>query len=307
MKLGKIAGVLFAIACFQGIMAQPKLDTLWACRDSIIAGSPDNLYFQMFLSDTNPDNRGQFGQVDTGDKCDGSEYINFDYKFSLDSVFLKQAVGDTIYHCAPRPGFAGFKIYWDDGYVKFFAENYDSMFLWHKGPLSGHKVKLVWAQGGDCGGPVNYQDFAEFKSSSTWKRECFGFPAGFERHGLFELRVLIYNDNAADTPLTSAKGCLKLDNIGIIKSSLSVAGYLNNAPKLGTGSNVFTPKVSGRVALAIFSMKGEQLYNELVDVEAGKRYNVRQFARKSSNLPSAWIQCVQITGAGVNIAAHYYR
>ena len=53
MKLWKRAGVLFGIACFQGVMAQPGLDTLWACRDSIIAGTPENLFFKMFLSDTN--------------------------------------------------------------------------------------------------------------------------------------------------------------------------------------------------------------------------------------------------------------
>ena len=310
MKVWKIAGFLFAIACCQSLMAQPSLDTLWACRDSIPDGSPDNLFFKMYLSDTFPDNRGQFSQVDTGDKCDGSEYVNFDYQFKTDSVVLlgkNSQDQDTVFRSEPRPGYAGFKFYWDNGYVKFFAEGHDSVFLWHKGPLAGHKVKLVWAQGGDCGGPINYQNFAEFKSSATWKRECFGFPAGFERHGLFELRVLIYNDNATNTPVTSAKGCLKLDNIGFIKKNKSSIKQPASVPQFGVGPNAFIPKESGQVTMTIFSLKGEQLYKGLVDVTAGKKYNVRQFALKNSNLSSEWIQCVQISGAGITIAAKLCR
>jgi hypothetical protein len=134
-------------------------------------------------------------------------YVNFDYQFGN-----------------PNPGYAGFKFYWDDGIMQFWVEKYDSMVLWHKGPLPGHKVVMVWAQGSaGCGTPINYQRFGEFKSSAEWKRESFSFPkkrnygaapdSQFVKNGLFELRMLIYNDSTVGTNPTSAAGNLKIDNM----------------------------------------------------------------------------------------------
>jgi hypothetical protein len=295
----------------QAAIAQANLDTLWLCRDSIPDLSPDQLWFRMYLADTFPDNRGQFTMVDTGNSQDGSQYVNFDYQFNNDSVHLKGKTttgADTIFTCGPRPGYAGFKFYWDDGYVHFYAEAHDSMFLWHKGPLPGHKVRLVWAQGGDCGGPINYQDFAEFKSSQVWKRECFPYPPNFAAHGVFELRMLIYNDSSTGTVSdTSPKGCLKIDNMGFIKKTANGVRHVKLLPENAGGLNYFVPKVSGKVTLTIFSLQGEQLFKEPVNVTAGKKYNVRQFALKISNLPVHWIHLVQVSGSGVNITAQIIR
>ena len=73
------------------------------------------------------------------------------------------------------------------------------------------------------------------------------------------------------------------------------------------GPRYFVPTVSGKVTLVIFSLQGEQLFRENVDVSAGRRYDVGQFARNNSKLPARWIQCVKITGSGVDITRKMFR
>lgn len=209
MNFIKGIGIILVLASLQRVLAE---DTIWICRED----TSEVMYMQMSLADTFPDNRGAFTMIDTGDRLEG-KYVNFDYQFNNDSVVLKGKDPNTdaeiIYHSAPRPGYAGFKLYWDNGIATFGVDNYDSMVLWHKGPLPGHKVKMVWAQGSaGCGTPINYEYFGEFKSSSTWKRESFAFPPGFIKHGLLELRMLIYNEETGGSP-TSVKGNLKIDNM----------------------------------------------------------------------------------------------
>jgi hypothetical protein len=320
MKIRGFAGVILAAACMQGVFAQAELDTLWLCRDSIPDLSAEQLWLGMFLADTFPDNRGAFTTVDTGVSQDGSPYINFDYQFNNDSVHLKgitKTGTDTVFNCAPRPGYAGFKIYWDFGNVKFYASRHDSMVLWHKGPLLNHKVKMVWGQGGACGGAVNYQYFGEFKSSPVWKRESFAFPekrgatsaypdSPFVKDGLFELRMLIYDDSSVTTSPVSEKGSLKLDNMCFIKSSTGIIRNSRHLPDVAGGHNFFVPAVSGTVTLAVFSLQGEQLFKKTVNVTAGRRYPVRQFALKNSRLPAQLIKFVRVSGPGLNITAKVF-
>jgi hypothetical protein len=284
MKVYRGLGILLALACFTGIIAQPTMDTIWLVRNT----DPEILWVDLGLADTFPDNRGKFSMVDTGDAQDGTPYINFDYQFGN-----------------PHPGYAGFKIYWDNGIMSYYVESHDSLTFWYKGPLPGHKVKMVWAQGSaGCGTPINYQDYYEFTSSPVWKRVSFGFPPGFVRNGLFELRMLIYNETG--TSETSDPGCLKIDNMFFFKNTAGVKNH-----KLGSGATgsprYFVPKVSGNVMLTIFSLQGEQLFSESIPVSAGKKYDANQFARKNSNLPAKWIHCVQITGAGVNITRKVFE
>ena len=287
MRMKGILVTLLALGSLQTVVAQSSYDTLWLCKNE----EGTDLWTEMGLADTFPDNRGKFEMTDTGDSQDGSAYINFDYQFT-DS----------------NPGYAGFKCFWDYGIMQFYAEGHDSMVLWHKGPLPEHKVKLVWAQGSaGCGTPINYEDYAEFKSSAEWKREAFGFPEGFVKNGLFELRFLIYNDpDAGGVSPTSEPGCLKVDNMFFKKASdIAVtnpmkARALNNA-------RYFVPTVSDKVTLTVFSLQGEQLFRQQVNVDKGKRYNVTRFARTNSNLPDKWIQCVQITGAGVNVTRKIFH
>ncbi len=272
-------------------------DTIWLCRDT----APEVMFYKMYLSDTFPDNRGMFYMVDTGDTFAG-HYINFDYQFGN-----------------PHPGYAGFKIFWDYGSCSFWMKPADSMVLWHKGPLPGHKVRMIWGQASaGCGTPINYQYFGEFKSSTTWKREIFGFPekrnygsapdSPFVTKGLFELRFLIYNDSSSgNISETSEPGNLKIDNIYFIKNSTGVINHQLELIKKYDNSRYFIPTVSGIVTLSIFSLHGDLLSRKHIDVIAGKKYEVNKFARRNSKLPSKRIECIQINGSGVNITKRMFR
>ena len=290
MKISCILRIILVVVGLHAIAAEGKNDTVWLCRDL----TPEALWLDLGLADTFPDNRGVFDMVDTGDSYNESPYVNFDYQFGN-----------------PNPGYAGFKFYWDNGIMQFYVADYDSMVLWHKGPLPGHKVKMIWAQGSaGCGTPINYQTYAEFKSSTEWKRESFGFPekrgdvstypdSPFVKNGLFELRMLIYNDDGT-TSETSPPGCLKIDHM-YFKKSTDAGVRSIVVPVRITDANYFIPKVSDKVTLAIFSLQGEQLFKESVEVTAGTTYDVLSFARKNSKLPAKWVQCVHISGAGVNV------
>jgi len=178
---------------------------------------------------------------------------------------------------------------------------------------------MIWGQGGQCGGPILYEDFGEFKSCTTWTKTTVPFPlksgnypqnpypdSPFVKVGIFELRMLIYNDSSITTSPTSAPGNLKIDNIGFIRKSTAVSNPMH-FPKAAGNTRTFVPKVSGKVTLAIYSLQGEELFRGPVDVTAGKRYDVHRFARSNSNLPAQWIHCVQITGSGVNIIGKVFR
>jgi hypothetical protein len=205
MKLFKFPRIILSLICLQSALAEEK-DTVWICRED----TAEQDYAHIFLSDTFPDNRGQFNMVDTEDTLQG-KYIDFNYQFGN-----------------PNPGYAGFKIYWDNGVVQFWVEEYDSMVLWHKGPLPGHKVRMIWACG-RTGTQVIYEYFGEFKASSVWKRESFPFPkkrnygaapdSQFDKKGLFELRMQIFNDSTVGTSPTSPPGNLKIDNMFFFKAT----------------------------------------------------------------------------------------
>jgi hypothetical protein len=299
-------------------------------------------YFQIGLCDTFVNNQGCWDgtlnspgavtMADTGDKWDSS-YINFNYRFNTDPVTLKgtkdsiylsasgdtlHAPADTIFHYGPRPGYAGFKIFWDRGFVAFDARTYDSMYFVHKGLLPGHKVKMIWGQGGQCGGPILYEEMGEFKPSATWTKTTVPFPqlrgnypqnkfpdSPFVKVGIFELRMLVYDDSSVTTSPTSAQGNLKIDNIGFIRKNSGISNSMRVSRAVGN-SRFFVPTASGKVTLGIYSLQGGCLFKGLVGVAAGKRYNVAQFARSNSKLAAGSIHCVQISGPGVNITETAY-
>ena len=331
MRFCRCMGVILTFACLQTVSAQIFPDTMWACKDTI----PEDylqFYFRIGLCDTFVNNQGCWDgtlnspgvvtMADTGDKWDSS-YINFNYQFNNDSVHLNgksiTSGADTTFHYGPRPGYAGFKIFWDNGFVSYDARSYDSLYFVYKGPLPGHKVRMIWGQGGQCGGPILYEYFGEFKSSTAWTKITIPFPeltgnypqnpypdSPFVKVGIFELRMLIYNDSSVTTSPTSAPGNLKIDNIGFIRKSMAVRNSMRLDKAAGT-TRSFVPTASGKVSLVIYSLQGEQLFKGFIEVVAGKKYDVNRFARSNSNLPARWMHCVQITGSGVNINAKVYR
>jgi hypothetical protein len=338
MKFRKWLGILFSFASLQGVSAQVWPDTMWACRDSIPEGETV-FYFQIGLCDTFVKNQGCWNDTlnssgnvtmaDTGDKWDQS-YINFNYRFTNDSVRIPDKINlvdsagnvtvkDTVYKYGPRPGYAGFKIFWDNGFVSFNTQTYDSMYFVHKGPPPGYKVRMIWGQGGQCFDPILYEDFGEFKSCTTWTKTTMPFPAKagnypqnhspdtpFVKVGLFELRMLIYKDSSVAAGPASTSGYLKFDNIGFIRKSAAVRNPMHGSKAFGT-TRSFIPAVSGKVTLAVYSLQGERVFKGLVDVAAGKKYDVAQFARNNSKLSAGLINCVQVCGSGVNITEMVYR
>ena len=285
MRFSRSLGILLAFAGLQVVFAQAMPDTLWLYKNGIV--DTERYWYEIGLCDTFVINTDCFYPTDTGDAYD-SAYINFDYQFTT-----------------ANQGYSGFKIFWDMGMVTFNATEYDSMCFMHKGPLPNHIVKMMWVKGEGCGGPKTYQDFGEFASSTTWKRESIWFPTDFKKTGLFELRMQIYNADGSAT--VSDPGCLKIDNIGFVRKNTNGVSHAKRAPAVSGASRSFVPTSSGKVTLAVYSLQGEQLFKGLVDVAAGKRYDVGQFARSNSNLPAQWIQCVQITGSGVNITGKVCR
>jgi hypothetical protein len=229
MKVGGVAGIVSVFACMQIVQAQPNLDKIWLFKDNI----PDTemLFFEIYLCDTTIVNTHCFSTVDTGDRYDGA-YINFDYQFG-----------------GINPGYAGFKIFWDMGFVYYNATSHDSMCFMHKGPLPGHKVRLQWGRTDGCGAPITYQDFGEFKSSIVWKKEAIAFPPGFIRTGLFELRMLINNDTG--TSATSPPGCLKIDNICFVKE-------LNQAPVITSTPGAITVPAGQHYSYAVSAVDPNQ-------------------------------------------------
>jgi hypothetical protein len=163
---------------------------------------------------------------DTGDSYDGSEYINFDYQFSSDSIIVKDQydTNHVLYRDAPRPGYAGFKTAWDGGLVGFFLARYKYLILAHKGPLSTHKVTVrFWYNNGDCGA-ASYNEFiGTFDASSTWKVDTIPIPESFQNRPdsarnhmyYYEMVVIINNINPNDTT-SSPPGNFKIDNIRLV-------------------------------------------------------------------------------------------
>jgi hypothetical protein len=256
----------------------------------------------MYLADTFPDNRGMFRMVDTGDAHDGN-YVNFDYQFSQNSVDEQGKTSggvDTVFHIAPRPGYAGFKFFWDYGSSSFWVSDFDSMILWHKGPLPGHKVMMIWASASaGCGTPICYEYFGEFNSSSIWTRESFPFPltrgnsahnpypnSPFLKDGLYELRMLINNDSTVSTSPTSAVGDLKIDDIYFLQLPL-------HAPVMQTQPQSQTVKEGETVTFKAYARGG---------VGGAPTY---QWLKNGDTIPDATFYMYTIDSAQLSDAGSY--
>jgi hypothetical protein len=168
------------------------------------------------------------GYPDTN-SYDGTQYINLDYKFSHDSVYILEAFypcttmdcADTVRRYAPRPGYAGFKTAWDYGMTGFPLGRYTNLIMAYKGPLPGHKVTVkFWYNDGQCGSPSYNVYFCTLAASSTWNVDTIPIPESFKTGtdkarntmNYFEMVVLINNLDTNDTT-SSPPGNFKIDNI----------------------------------------------------------------------------------------------
>jgi hypothetical protein len=154
---------------------------------------------------------------------------------------------DTLYK-SWRPGYAGFKIDWDNGVTGFKLSRYKHLIMAHKGPLPNHKVTIRFGYNTVCGSPTVFQTIGSFSASSTWKVDTIKIP-DFVRNisakeansrNYYEMQVLITNADPGDTNKSSLPGNFKVDNIGLCDSN--TVNYIESAEdkKCGCGSGTGT-------------------------------------------------------------------
>jgi hypothetical protein len=159
---------------------------------------------------------------DTGKTYNNTKYICFDYKFSSDSFFVYDEFDkELVIYKGRRPGYAGFKAYWEGGMLGFFIARYNNLIFAHKGPNLNHKVTVgARYNNGECGSPSYYETIGTFNSSLEWKLDTLPIPEKIRvkndtlrnQSQYYELLFLITNINSSDTT-SGAPGCLKIDDI----------------------------------------------------------------------------------------------
>ncbi len=159
---------------------------------------------------------------DTGNTYNNTKYICFDYKFSSDSFFVYDVFDNSlVVYKGKRPGYAGFKAYWEGGMLGYFIARYTNLIFAHKGPNPNHKV-TVGARYNDCvcGSPSYYETIGTFNSSPEWKLDTLKIPEKIRLKNdtlrnyscYYELLFLITNMDPSDTT-SGEPGCLKIDDI----------------------------------------------------------------------------------------------
>jgi hypothetical protein len=199
------------------------LDPMWMFSDS-----GTQIYGDFRYCDTTRDGNffcreKQADQIpDTGDSYNGSQYINLDYKFTNDSLFVVDEFDPGIIHYRDwRPGFAGFKTAWDLGMVGFNLSRYKYLIFAHKGPTANQKVRVrCWYNNGNCGAESYNEYLGAFTGSTSWKVDTIVIPDAVQnksdpernRNIFYELVFLITNLDSNDvTP--GGPWNLKIDNI----------------------------------------------------------------------------------------------
>jgi hypothetical protein len=222
-KIGKGIIGLFIVFSAGSAFSSTILDPMWMFSDSGTQIYGDfrycdttrggNFFCREKLSDQIPD---------TGDSYNGSQYINLDYKFTNDSLYVREEFDSSlVLYRDWRPGFAGFKTAWDQGMVGFNLSRYKYMVFAHKGPTANQKVRVrCWYNNGKCGADSHNEYLGTFTGSNEWKVDTIVIPdvvqnkSDLERnHNIYyELVFLITNlDTNNVTP--GGPWNLKIDNI----------------------------------------------------------------------------------------------
>jgi hypothetical protein len=172
--------------------------------DSIWILNPDTVgrqYNSYSVCDTNRNATGDTGclppsetHCDTGTTgAPDTQYIDYNYTM--------------------QNGYAGFKIDWDAGGSRYVVAGFDSLVIYHKGPLTGETVTINFGASVTCGQPTVFTKLGTFSGSSSWTREAFSLKSLPNDSGLYEMQVLI-NDSINPT----ASGNFKLGHMVFIKN-----------------------------------------------------------------------------------------
>ncbi|MBN1306684.1 MAG: hypothetical protein JXA18_02115 [Chitinispirillaceae bacterium] len=222
MRLGRYGAALFVFFSFGSVVALPTMDPLWLYKDMT-----ETIWNNFYLRDTCR-TRSLFWMypTDTGDAYDG-EYVNFDYQFSLDTIkIIDEFDSSTVLYSDYRPGYAGFKIDWDDGACGFTLAKYKYLAFTYKGPLPNHKITVRFGYNSGCGSATFFQTMGTVNASATWKRDSIRIPDSVRNipekekkdRSYYEMQVLINNVDPNDSP-TSPPGNLKMDDIALVDTT----------------------------------------------------------------------------------------
>ena len=226
-------------------------DNLWVYSDN------PNIYGKFNIFDTsrtisiNP----LYEDTAKSGSYNNTNYISFDYKFSADTIkFYDKYDPTTVQYATYCPGYAGFKIDWDNGITSFPVAKYKGLVIAHKGPLSGHKVTIRFGYNSGCGTPTTFNIIGSFLSSSAWKLDTIVIPDSVRNiadslktlRSYYEMEVLINNVDKNGSP-SSAQGNLSIDDVCLITTVNTPAA----AKKSGCGSGcglAFIPPVLFKIA-----------------------------------------------------------
>jgi len=219
-------------------------------------------------------------------------------------------------------GWSGFKMMWEardypwnaTGYTDiqgtFHYQPYDSLVIKYIGPLQSQKVDVYFGESYDRYSPAFVDSIGTLPSnyhatysSDAWKTVALPLPpapAEADRTQIREVRFIIHNagDNSS---LTSDVGNLSIDKVGLIWKSNTAIKATSNRQSLKSNRLFFTPLTNGAIALSVFSLNGKLLADKQVNVAAGKRYSIRQFASANANVSASQVHLVRIRGAGIDV------
>jgi hypothetical protein len=228
MKFRINSVVIFVIGLFGSLSAAVSMDPLWIYKDLPPTAM---LYGSILVRDTS---RGfEFNTiypVDTGDAIDQS-YYNFVYQFKSDTFKIyDEFEPTTVVYRDYRPGYAGFKIDWDNGITGFSVGRYKYLVMAHKGPLPNHKVTIRFGYNSGCGTPTVFQTIGSFSASANWKIDSVQIPDSIrnvsketiQERNYYEMQVLINNVDPNGSP-SSEIGVFKFDNIALVDTTSKIS------------------------------------------------------------------------------------
>ncbi|HAJ78701.1 MAG TPA: hypothetical protein DCO75_02930, partial [Fibrobacteres bacterium] len=152
-----------------------------------------------------------------------------------------------------------------------------------------------------CGNPTVYKTLDTLKPATSWavytiELSVPNYTTDTCRY--YEMQVIINDTGSTVTP-TNEIGTFKLDNM-IASDSRSNIIYKAKTVSGNNNSKFFIPRSSGMVALSAYSMSGELIAKNLINVESGKQYSVSKFVNANSGISKSKIYCVKIKGAGID-------
>jgi hypothetical protein len=159
-----------------------------------------------------------------------------------------------------------------------------------------------------CGSPTIYKTLDTLKPATSWTGDTIELSvpdsaintktSAIEQCYYYEMQILIQDTGSTVTP-TNQIGTFKLDNM-VASSSRSNIIYKAKTVSGNKSSKFFIPRSSGMVTLAAYSMSGELIAKNLINVESGKQYSVSKFVNANTGISKSKIYCVKIKGAGID-------